>query len=75
MKPKKSIAKSLSKKELEQILEERRRKKRVANARWRKKHPDVNKAIYTRYCKEKRDSGYVYKRGVGWVKKSEGDKQ
>ena len=68
MKSRKTIADSLSQKELEHILKERRLKKRLANSRWRQKHPDVNKAIYTRYYQKKHDSGLVYKIGRGWVK-------
>jgi hypothetical protein len=75
MKSKESIAESLSQKELERILKERRRKKRLANARWRERHPDVNKAVYKRYYKKKRDNGLVYRTGAGWVKKSQGAKQ
>lgn len=72
MKLKKTIAESLSQKELQRILEERRRKKRLANSRWRGRHPDVNRAIYLRYFKKKREQELVYKIGRGWIKKSGG---
>jgi hypothetical protein len=74
MKSKRTIAEALSKKDLDQILEERRRKKRLANARWRQRHPSTNREIYLRYFTKKREAGLVYKIGVGWVKKQEGEK-
>ena len=73
MKAKKSIAESLSQKEANRILEERRRKKREYNSRWRKKHPEENRAVYMRYYKKKRGKALVYKNGVGWVKKAGGN--
>jgi hypothetical protein len=65
-------------KETTKILAERIEKQRAKNredvAAWRKRNPEKNRIINLRYYKKKRDAGYFYKTGVGWTKKSGGNK-
>jgi hypothetical protein len=61
-------------KTLAERLEKQRAKHREEVAEWRKTNREKNRIINLRYRKKKRDAGYFYKTGVGWIKKSGGNK-